>query len=272
MFEVDSANSVGEVCKNELRLYPEIESMEGLTSTEAKRYWDNHFLFEKQDTGVSQIIESSDREFFEQKVEANQEETISEIENELKSATGIKDLITRHPEKAELWKSQIEAVEVLNNPEASPFEIRSSQARLGILKGQLLEAVAKDALADIGFDVETKQRVVEGESGGTRPDVIAKNNTSQTIEVLGNKIESGEVLSIECKCGGTTYLTSQLYNHIPNQLSGHEGKKVLLTTSDIYDTPTGLAKNVCDLYNAKLVVLDVSVADIEQAIKEVKDI
>ena len=182
---------------------------------------------------------------------------------------GIKALIERHPEKAELWKSQLEALETLNDPEASPAEIRSAQAKLSILKGQLLETAVKDALMDAGFDVEPQQRVVEGENGSTRPDVIAKNNTDHPIEVFGVTIQPGETLSVECKCGGAAYMTNQLNNHIPNQLSGQEGTKILLTTSDINDTPPGLAKEVCDRYGAKLVVAGVNVADVENAIKEV---
>lgn len=181
---------------------------------------------------------------------------------------GIKELMEKHPEKAELWQSQLDALETLNDPDASPAEIRSAQAKLSILKGQIMEVAVKDVLAEAGFDVETQQRVVEGESGGTRPDVIAVNNTDHPIEVFGTTIQPGETLSIECKCGGSAYMTNQLNNHIPNQLSGQEGTKVLLTTSDINGTPDGLAVSVCNKYGAKLITLDVSVAAVEKAIKE----
>lgn len=196
---------------------------------------------------------------------------IAKIEKTLGTPEGIKALIERHPEKAELWKSQLEALDTLNDPDASPAEIRSAQAKLSILKGQLLETAVKDALADAGFDVESQQRVVEGENGGTRPDVIAKNNTDHPIEAFGVIIQPGDTLSVECKCGGSAYMTNQLNNHIANQLSGQEGTKILLTTSDIMDTPPGLAKGVCDRYGAKLVIADVSVADVEKAIKEVAE-
>ena len=64
-------------------------------------------------------------------------------------------------------------------------------------------------------------------------------------------------------------MTNQLNNHIPNQLSGQEGTKVLLVTSDIKGAPDGLAASVCNKYGAKLITLDVSVAAVEKAIKEV---
>lgn len=185
------------------------------------------------------------------------------------TAEGIKELMEKHPEKAELWQSQLEALETLNDPEASPAEIRSAQAKLSILKGQIMEVAVKDVLAEAGFDVEAQQHVVDGESGGTRPDVVAVNNTDHPIEVFGITIKPGETLSIECKCGGSAYMTNQLNNHIPNQLSGQEGTKVLLTTSDIKGTPDGLASSVCDKYGAKLITLDVSVSAVEKAIKEV---
>jgi hypothetical protein len=190
------------------------------------------------------------------------------IEKTLSTSEGISELVEKHPEKAELWISQLEALDTLNDSDASPAEIRSAQAKLSILKGQLLETAVKDALSNAGFDVESQQRVVEGENGGTRPDVIAKNNTDHPIKVFETTIQPGETLSVECKCGGSAYMTNQLNNHIPNQLSGQEGTKILLTTSDIKDTPSGLANNVCNRYGANLVIVDVSVADVEKAIKE----
>ena len=66
-------------------------------------------------------------------------------------------------------------------------------------------------------------------------------------------------------------MTNQLNNHIPNQLSGQEGTKVLLTTSDIRGVPNGLAASVCSRYDAKQVTLDVSVSAVEKAIKEVAE-
>lgn len=194
---------------------------------------------------------------------------LEKIEKSLETPDGIKKLIERHPEKEELWKKELEALNVLNNPDASPAEIRSAQAKLSILKGQLLETAVKDALADVGFDVEPQQRVVVGENGGTRPDVIAVNNTDHPIEAFGVAIQPGETLSVECKCGCAAYMTNQLNTHIPNQLSGQEGIKILLTTSDIKDTASGLANSVCDRYGAKLIVAEVSVADVEKSIKEV---
>lgn len=194
---------------------------------------------------------------------------VEKIDKSIGTPEGIKALIEKHPEKAELWKEQLEALEVLNDPDASPFEIRSAQAKLSNLKGQIMEVAVKDAFAEAGFDVESQQRVVDGESGGTRPDVIAVNNTDHPIDVFGVTIQPGETISVECKCGGPSYMTNQLNNHIPNQLSGQEGTKILLTTSDIKGVPNGLAASVCEKYDAQLVTLDVSVSDVEKAIKEV---
>jgi hypothetical protein len=191
------------------------------------------------------------------------------IEKTLGTPEGIKNLIERHPEKAESWKSQLEALDTLNDPDATDTEKRSAQAKLQNLKGQLLETAVKDALSDAGFDVESQQRVVEGEKGGTRPDVIAKNNTDHPIEVFGTTLQPGETLSVECKCGGEHYLNHELGDHIPNQLSGQVGTKILLTTSDIKGKPYELANSVCDSYGAKLVAVDVKAADVENAIKEV---
>lgn len=228
------------------------------------------------DTQENQEADSNAKE--DQEADIDKTAEISDkVKKDISTSEGINNLIKRHPEKAEVWNKLIEdikeAQEIINNPDSSPLEIRNAQNKLkgclSQLKGQLFETAVKDALSDAGFDVETQQRILEGESGGTRPDVIAKNNTDQPIKVFGVVIQPGETLSIECKCGGSAYMTNQLENHIPNQLSGQEGTKVLLTTSDIKNTPSGLAEGVCKKYGANLIVLEVSVADVEKAIKEV---
>lgn len=258
LLEIFAADPADDACANE-----------GLSETDR---------FEKDSSGSitlndGTVVDLPDAERYEDdNGEANIEENdpvAEKIAKKMSTPEGIKELMESHPEKAELWGNQLEALETLNDPDASPVEIRSAQAKLSILKGQIMEVTAKDALMDVGFDVEAQQRVVEGERGGTRPDVIAVNNTDQPIEVFGVSIQPEETLSIECKCGGTSYMTNQLNTHIPNQLSGQEGTKVLLTTSDIKGTPDGLAASVCNRYDANLVALDVSVFAVEKAIKEV---
>jgi hypothetical protein len=225
----------------------------------------------KNDTDESKDNDSSNEGKDTKESDVEKKDPILEkVEKMITTQEGIKALIEKHPEKAELWKKQLEAVDKLNDPDASDAEVNSANRTLSKLKGQLLEYAVKDALSDVGFDVESQQRVVEGEKGGTKPDVIAKNNTDHPIEVFGITIQPGETLSGECKCGGRAYLANELKNHIPNQLSGQEGTKMLLTTSDIKRTPAGLVQSVCGSYEAKLVTLDVSATDAENAIKEVK--
>lgn len=195
--------------------------------------------------------------------------TAEKISRTISTPEGIKDMIDEHPEKSGFLNEYLEAVNVLNDPDASPTEIRSAQIKLNILKGQVMELATKDVLKEAGFDVDEHQHLTKGESGGTRPDVVGVNNTDHPIEVFGKTIQPGETLSVECKCGSAPYLTNQLNNHIPNQLSGQEGTKILLTTSDVKGTPDGLVTNVCDKYDAKLVPLDASTASVENAIKEV---
>lgn len=194
---------------------------------------------------------------------------LEQIEQKISTKDGLKDLMEKHPEKKEKWDSMREALDTLNDPEASALERKSAQGKLDSAKGHILEIAAKDALTDAGLEVESTQRTVDGESGKTKPDIIARNNTDKPIEVLGTVVQSGESLYVECKCGAKGYLESQLKDHLPNQLSGHEGKSALLTTSDMKDTQTGLAEGVCDKYNTKLVISDVSVKQVENTIKEV---
>ena len=75
---------------------------------------------------------------------------------------------------------------------------------------------------------------------------------------------------MECKCGVKEYLQSQLKNHIPNQLSGHIGKSVLLVTNDVLETESGLVESVCDRYDTTLNMLNISASDIDTAMKGMK--
>ena len=128
-----------------------------------------------------------------------------------------------------------------------------------------MEIAVKDALADAGLDVENHQHSHEGESGKTRPDVVATNNTDKPIIVLGIVINPGESISVECKCGSKYYISNQLDIHIPNQLSGQLGHRVLVTTSDV---PKEKAETVCHKYGATLCILDISTYQVETAIKK----
>lgn len=195
--------------------------------------------------------------------------TVEKITKAIGTPEGIKALMEKHPERVNLQEKLEKTLETLSDPDASPAEIRSAQASLSNLKGQLLEMAAKDMLAESGFTVEPQQRVVPGESGGTRPDVIAVNNTNHPIEAFGCSIQPGETICAECKCGRASYLKTELTEHIPNQLSGQKGTKILLATSDINNVPDGLAERVCNQYNAKLIKLDIGVSDVEKAITEV---
>ena len=241
----------------------------------------------KQDNGIQAVIFSEDfnsPENDEIKVteasevmDSDTNETKLERKNKLSenitrkigTVDGIKEFIEEHPEKKELIDSALKAINRLKDSDISDVEIRRAQAKLSNLKGQLFEIALKDELKNLGFDVESKQRIVEGENGATKPDVIAVNNTDYPIGVGDITVAPGETISFECKCGGASYIQYQFKYHISNQLSGHEGIKVLISTSDIRDVPRDLVDKVCIQYNANLLVLDVRVAVVETAIKEV---
>ena len=84
--------------------------------------------------------------------------------------------------------------------------------------------------------------------------------------LIQSKIRQAKKFRRDAEYGTARFGTKE---DIPNQLSGQEGTKVLLTTSDIKGTPDGLAASVCNRYDANLVALDVSVFAVEKAIKEV---
>lgn len=214
------------------------------------------------------LHETLNREIEKEKIEFS-DPVCEKIEKSIATADGLEELIEKHPEKNELWKDMWDALDTLNDPESSSIEIKSAQGMISQRKGLIMEIAAKDALAEAGFDVESTQRTIKGENGDTKPDVIAHNNTEKQIKAFGINTQLGESLFAECKCGSSIYLDGQLNNHIPNQLSGHEGISVLLTTADIKDTIPGLAKQVCAKYNTKLIIADKSVRQVDNTIKEV---
>ena len=231
---------------------------------------------EKQDENIQNKIEKksievndiSENDSNEKKVE-NKNIDLKMIEDYMKTPEGLKKLMEKHPEKKELFNRALKAIHTLQDSNASPAEVRRAQSRLNNFKGQLMEIALKDKVKESGLDVENQQRIVEGDNGGTRPDVIAVNNTDQPIIVCGITVNPGETISFECKCGGTAYMQNELKYHIPNQLSGQEGIKVLLATSDIRDVSNDLAEKVCSQYDANLLVLDVSAGEVVNTIKEI---
>lgn len=186
---------------------------------------------------------------------------------QLLTPEGIQALAEKYPEK---FRAIQEAIDTLNNPDAAPAEKAAAKDRLDKAKGSVLELATKEALAESGLTVEDKQRTVEGADGKTRPDVIAKNNTDHPITVLGITVNPGESISIECKCGVKDSLSSQLSSHIPNQLSGHVGHSVLLTTSDIKEISPERVKQVCSRYGSTLVTVGQTATEVGNAMKGVK--
>lgn len=255
--------------KNNLEM-KSLESIEFQENNKEQKLEDNRKLEENIQnnskiisTEFNGIIENDNNE---RKVENNQSD-IKDIQRSISNPEGLKELIEKNPDIKH--NRALKAIEVLNDSDASNAEIRSALSILNNFKGQLLEKALKDNLRESGLAVETQQRIVEGDKGGTRPDVIAVNNTDQPIIVCGITVNPGETISFECKCGGTAYMQNQLKYHIPNQLSGQEGIKVLLATSDIRDVSSDLAEKVCSQYDANLLVLDVSVDEVVNTLKEI---
>ena len=255
--------------KNNLEM-KSLESIEFQENNKEQKLEDNRKLEENIQnnskiisTEFNGIIENDNNE---RKVENNQSD-IKDIQRSISNPEGLKELIEKNPDIK--YNRALKAIEVLNDSDASNAEIRSALSILNNFKGQLLEKALKDNLRESGLAVETQQRIVEGDNGGTRPDVIAVNNTDQPIMVCGITVNPGETISFECKCGGTAYMQNQLKYHIPNQLSGQEGIKVLLATSDIRDVSSNLAEKVCSQYDANLLVLDVSVDEVVNTLKEI---
>ncbi len=201
----------------------------------------------------------------------NSDDTIKQIENKLSSGDGIYELMDKYPEKADVWKEQLDEIQRIMNdsdPDQPVHSLRSATNKMSKLKGDILEFATKDALENAGLTVETHQMNISGQTGITRPDVIAYNKTNKAIDIFGTTIAPGETVFVECKCGQNSYLTNQLKTHLPNQLSGHgSGRSFLLTTSNINQVDECLVIKTLNDSKTTLVAMDISVEDIEDVIK-----
>lgn len=191
------------------------------------------------------------------------------IGEKLQSVDSIKEVLKSFNDGGRRIEVLEKNLDVINNSESTPMEINAALGRVNQIKGDVLEQATKKSLAEAGFDIKEKVDMVAGESGNTLPDVIATNNTGKVINALGRTINPGEMISAECKCGGSPYLHQQLEKHIPNQLSGLPGQRALVTTSDIGGVSNELVDQVCEKYNAKLNSVDISAKDVLNNLKGV---
>lgn len=175
---------------------------------------------------------------------------------------GMKEIYDAYPDKQSLWS---EKLNIIDDPHSSSLEVLGAERTL---KGQLLEYATRKTLSEKGFDVEEHQYLVKGDMGDVKPDVVATNNTDHSIGAFGYTIKPGGKISVECKCGNKEYIKSEFREHLPKQLAGMEGSRVLITTSDVRDISDNYAENVCKQYDTRLVPTNISVADVAKAIKE----
>lgn len=220
---------------------------------------------DKKDAG--NVVHSSDDVSESDNPEDKTKKFLERLTEILTSSEEIKKLIEQNPDlKAKLEK----CLDIINNPDKhTSAEINWALDRIKKeIKGAIFEAAVKEALASVGLDVEDGQRTVEGESGATRPDVIAANNTDKPIILFGKVINPGENVYVECKCGRKEYMEGQLKNHLPNQLSGHDGVSILITTSDMDEVDSDLLDEVITKNDTTAVITESSAEAIEEVIKE----
>lgn len=214
------------------------------------------------------VVHSSDDVSESDNPEDKTKEFVDRLMEILTSSEEIEKLVEQNPDlKVRLEK----CLDILNNPDKhTAAEINWALDRIKKeIKGAILETAVKDALTSIGLDVEDAQRTVEGEDGATRPDVIATNNTDRPIILFGKVVNPGGNVYVECKCGRKEYMEGQLKNHLPNQLSGHDGLSILVTTSDMDEVDLDLLNEVIGKNDTTVLITETSAENIEEAIKEV---
>lgn len=214
------------------------------------------------------IVHFSDEVSEEDNPEEKTERFLNRLTEILTTREEIKKIIDQNPELKEKTEKCLDII--INPDKHTVAEVNWALDRIKKeIKGAIFESAVKEALTSVGLDVEDGQRTVEGESGATRPDVIAANNTDKPIILFRKVINSGENVYVECKCGRKEYMEGQLKNHLPNQLSGHNGVSLLITTSDMNEVNTKLLNDVIKKNDTIAVVIESSAEDIEELIKGV---
>lgn len=222
---------------------------------------------EEKGENWGKVVHSSDEIFESDNPEHKTKKFLERLMEILTVSEEIKKLIEQNPDLEEKIEK---CLDIINNPDKHTVaEINWAMDRIKKeIKGAIFEGAVKEALVSIDLDVEDGQRTVEGESGATRPDVIAASNTDKSIILFGKVINPGENIYIECKCGRKEYMEGQLKNHLPNQLSGHDGVSILITTSDMDEVDNNLLNNVIGKNDTTAVITGSSAEDIEDVIKE----
>lgn len=221
---------------------------------------------ENNNDDAGNVVHSSDEVSESDNPEDKTKKFLERLTEILTSSEEIKKIIDQNPE----LKEKIEkCLDIINNPDKhTAAEVNWALDRIKKeIKGAIFEAAVREALTSVGLDVEDGQRTVEGESGATRPDIIAANNTDKPIILFGKVINPGENVYVECKCGRKEYMEGQLKNHLPNQLSGHDGVSILITTSDMDEVDTELLNDVIKKNDTIAVIIESSAEDVEEVIK-----
>ena len=243
-------------------------SEEQSTDTKGIKSDDDTTVEDNNKESSGDVVHSSDDVSESDNPEDQTKEFVDRLMEILTSSEEIEKLVEQNPDlKVRLEK----CLDILNNPDKhTAAEINWALDRIKKeIKGAILETAVKDALTSIGLDVEDAQRTVEGENGATRPDVIATNNTDRPIVLFGKVVNPGGNVYVECKCGRKEYMEGQLKNHLPNQLSGHDGLSILVTTSDMDEVDLDLLNEVIGKNDTTVLITETSAENIEEAIKEV---
>ena len=184
------------------------------------------------------------------------------IEEKLKTEKGLKELIEKYPDKAEKWQKELTEIKQLQNS-GSELDAAKATRRLSELKGTIFEHATGCMLEEQGFRVEINKTTVDGPLGKTRPDIIAYNDTDNSIEIFGKTVKPGEKVYVECKCGSSEYIASEAKGHLDRQLAGHMGgRSFLVTTSTKSDIQEFIKMKFSDSYGTTLVPLDIGVGEV----------
>lgn len=243
-------------------------SEEQSTDTKGIKSDDDATVEDNNKESSGDVVHSSDDVSESDNPEDQTKEFVDRLMEILTSSEEIEKLVEQNPDlKVRLEK----CLDILNNPDKhTAAEINWALDRIKKeIKGAILETAVKDVLTSIGLDVEDAQRTVEGEDGATRPDVIATNNTDRPIILFGKVVNPGGNVYVECKCGRKEYMEGQLKNHLSNQLSGHDGLSILVTTSDMDEVDLDLLNEVIGKNDTTVLITETSAENIEEAIKEV---
>ncbi|NNU78350.1 hypothetical protein [Clostridium estertheticum] len=151
------------------------------------------------------------------------------LQANIKDAGSLSSIEKIRAENPNVEKVLSDSENILKNT-TSDLEIQKVDKNLEKYKGTIFENQLKESLKDNFEELDAKQKLVETEFGGTKPDIVLRD-AKKDMKISDLEIKKGDDLFIEAKCGSSEYIRSEM-GHILKQVEGHEDNSLVIVTKD----------------------------------------